>query len=196
MITVGRAIVSEDVINVQFMCDLKACGGECCVQGDEGAPLDENEIGELEDSLEEVVPYMRKEGVDLVDKYGVFDYGSEGDYVTPLINDNECAFIYYENNMALCAIEKAYLEGKIKYQKPISCHLYPIRITEYADFDAVNYHKWSICSSALKHGKEIGIPIYKMLKTPLIRKYGSDWYAELEKEIDSGIYDEVLNKNK
>ncbi len=196
MITVGRAIVSEDVINIKFMCNLKACSGNCCVQGDEGAPLDENEIGDLEDALDEVVPYMRQEGIDVIDKYGVFDYGSEGDYVTPLVNNNECAFVYFENGMALCAIEKAYLEGKITYRKPISCHLYPIRITEYKDFDAVNYHEWHLCKPALKYGEELGTPIYKMLQEPLTRKYGAAWYAELIKEVDSGIYDEVLEKNK
>jgi len=111
------------------------------------------------------------------------------------VNDNECAFVYFENNIAYCAIEKAYLEGKIKYRKPISCHLYPIRITKYADFDAVNYHEWPVCNSALKLGKELGIPVYKMLKEPLIRKYGEAWYKTLEDEIASGIYDEVLNKS-
>ncbi len=194
MINIGRTIISEDVIKVQFMCDLKSCHGDCCVEGDEGAPLEENEIGIIEDSLEEIVPYMRKEGVEVVDKNGVFDYGMDGDYVTPLVNGRECAFVYFENNISYCAIEKAFLEGKIDFKKPISCHLYPIRITEYADFDAVNYHQWPICSPALSYGKELGVAVYQMLKEPLIRKYGSKWYQELEDEISSGIYDEVLNR--
>ena len=194
MINIGRTIISEDVIKVNFMCDLKSCHGDCCVEGDEGAPLDENEIGIIEDYLDDIVPYMRKEGLEVVDKNGVFDYGADGDYVTPLVNDRECAFVYFENNTSFCAIEKAFLEGKIDFQKPISCHLYPIRITEYAEFDAVNYHKWPICSPALEYGKELGMPVYKMLKGPLVRKYGEKWYQQLENEIDSGAYDEVLNR--
>lgn len=194
MINIGRTIISEDVVKVNFMCDLKSCHGDCCVEGDEGAPLEENEIGIIEDALDEIVPYMRKEGIEVVDKNGVFDYGVDGDYVTPLVNDRECAFVYFENNISFCAIEKAFLEGKIDFQKPISCHLYPIRITEYAEFDAINYHKWPICSPALKHGDDLGIPVYKMLKEPLIRKYGENWYHQLEDEIASGAYDEVLNR--
>lgn len=194
MINIGRTIISEDVVKVNFMCNLKFCHGDCCVEGDEGAPLEENEIGIIEDALDEIVPYMRKEGIEVVDKNGVFDYGVDGDYVTPLVNDRECAFVYFENNISFCAIEKAFLEGKIDFQKPISCHLYPIRITEYAEFDAINYHKWTICSPALKHGDDLGIPVYKMLKEPLIRKYGEKWYQQLEDEIASGAYDEVLNR--
>ncbi len=194
MINIDNTIISEDVIKIQFVCDLNACHGDCCVEGDEGAPLEENEIGELEDALEEIIPYMRPEGIDVIDRNGVFDYGMEGDYVTPLVNDKECAFVYFEKNIAFCAIEKAYLEGKINFIKPISCHLYPIRITEYADFDAINYHKWPVCNSALKLGKQKGIAVYQMLKEPLIRKYGADWYQKLEDEIASGAYDEVLNR--
>lgn len=194
MISIDKTIISEDVIKVQFVCDLKSCHGDCCVEGDEGAPLEEEEIGIIEDALDEIVPYMTSEGITVVDKSGVFDYGMDGDYVTPLINGEECAFVYQEKGVWFCAIEKAYREGKIDFVKPISCHLYPIRITEYADFDAINYHKWPICSSALKYGKELGVPVYKMLKEPLIRKYGEKWYQKLEKEIDSGIYDEVLKR--
>lgn len=194
MINIGRTIISEDVIKVQFMCDLKSCHGDCCVEGDEGAPLEENEIGIIEDALDEIVPFMSKEGLKVIDSNGVFDYGADGDYVTPLVNGRECAFVYFENNISYCAIEKAFLQGKIDFQKPISCHLYPIRITEYAEFDAINYHKWPICSPALKHGKELGVPVYKMLKEPLIRKYGVKWYQQLQDEISSGAYDEVLNR--
>ena len=196
MITIDDKIISDEVINMHFMCDLKACSGNCCVEGDEGAPLEEEEIGIIEDALDDIVPYMRTEGLEVVDRHGVFDYGMDGDYVTPLVNDKECAFVYFENNISFCAIEKAHREGKIDFVKPISCHLYPIRITKFQDFEAVNYHEWPICSPALKHGKSLGIPMYKMLKEPLIRKYGSDWYQKLEDEIASGIYDEILNAKK
>jgi len=183
MIVVDDKIVSDDVVKVLFSCDLAACSGDCCVEGDEGAPLEEEEIGIIEDALDEIAPYMREEGLKVVDNTGVFDYGADGDYVTPLVNNRECAFVYFEKGIAFCAIEKAYREGKIDFIKPISCHLYPIRITKYADFEAVNYHQWSICSSALACGLKKGIPVYESLKEPLVRKYGAQWYAELEKEV-------------
>jgi len=192
MIVVDDKIVSDDVVNVLFSCDLVACQGDCCVEGDEGAPLEEEEIGIIEDALDEIAPYMREEGLKVVDNTGVFDYGADGDYVTPLVNDRECAFVYFEKGIALCAIEKAFREGKIDFIKPISCHLYPIRITEYADFEAVNYHQWSICSTALTCGTKKGSPVYESLKEPLVRKYGAEWYAKLEKEVEK--FKESINK--
>jgi len=194
MISIGKTIVSEEVINKQFSCNLGKCYGECCVQGDSGAPLEEEEIGIIEDLLDDIIPYMTKDGIEVAKLKGVFDYDEDGDYVTTLVNEKECAFVYFENNIALCAIEKAYLEGDIKYRKPISCHLYPIRITKYASFEAVNYHKWDICDLALIQGKQEKTPLYKYLKEPLIRKYGKDWYRTLEQEVDSGKYDEVLKR--
>lgn len=184
MVVVGDVIVSDEVVIEKFICKLSACQGGCCVEGDEGAPLDENEIGEMEDCLDEVKPYMTPEGLAVVEKNGVFDYGMDGDYATPLVNDSECAFVYFENKIAFCAIEKAYLEKKIKFQKPISCHLYPIRIKAYNDYDAVNYHRWHICEPARIFGKEKGLPVYKFLREPLIRKYGEAWYKKLESEVN------------
>ncbi|MCK5775187.1 MAG: DUF3109 family protein [Bacteroidales bacterium] len=194
MISIGKTIVSEEVINKQFSCNLSKCYGECCVQGDSGAPLEEEEISIIEDLLDDIIPYMTKEGIEVAKLKGVFDYDEDGDYVTTLVEGKECAFVYFEKNVALCAIEKAYLEGIIKYRKPISCHLYPIRITKYADFEAINYHKWDICDLALIQGKQDKIPLYKYLKEPLIRKYGKDWYHILEQEVDSGKYDEILKR--
>ena len=184
MIIVEDKIVSDDIVNVRFLCDLHACRGDCCVEGDEGAPLEAEEIGIIEDALDEIKPYMRGEGIAVVEKMGIFEYGMDGDYVTPLVNNRECAFVYFENGIAFCAIEKAYREGKIDFIKPVSCHLYPIRITKYKDFDAVNYHQWPICSPALKHGEEKGTPVYVSLKEALIRKYGQPWYNKLIKAIE------------
>jgi hypothetical protein len=184
MIVVDNVIVSEDVAFVEFACDLKACHGDCCVEGDEGAPLEEDEIGIIEDYLDEIKPFMTGEGLTVVEKNGVFDYGIGGEYVTPLVNDRECAFVYFEDGISYCAIEKAYLEGKTDFRKPVSCHLYPIRITKYKDYDAVNYHKWPVCDAALILGRKKGEPLYKTLKEPLIRKYGTAWYYQLVKEID------------
>ncbi len=194
MISIGKTIISEEVVKKQFSCDLNACHGECCIQGDSGAPLEEEEIGVIEDHLDEIKPYMTKSGIEAVNKDGVFDYDSDGDFVTTLVHGQECAFVYFENEIALCAIEKAYREGKISYYKPISCHLYPIRISEYKDFEAINYHKWEICDLALLKGKKEQTAIYEFLKEPLIRKYGEDWYKQLDDEVKSGRYDEILNR--
>jgi hypothetical protein len=182
MIVIDDVIVSDEIVTEHFHCNLKACHGDCCVEGDEGAPLEEYEIGELEDVLDEVKPYMLPEGRSVVEEFGVFSYGIDGEYVTPLMNDEACAFVYFEYGTAYCAIEKAYLEGKINFQKPISCHLYPIRIKKYPDYDAVNYHRWPICKPAILFGKEKGTPIYKFVREPLIRKYGQHWYNRLVKE--------------
>ena len=158
--------------------------GSCCIEGDAGAPLEEEEISLLEDDIDQIKPYMMKGGIEVIEKSGVFDYDTSGEFVTPLIQNRDCAFVYYENNIARCAIEKAYEEGQISFQKPVSCHLYPIRISKHKDFEAVNYHKWHICEPACTLGKEVNLPVYKFLKEALIRKYGKDCYEKLVKEIE------------
>jgi hypothetical protein len=183
MIIIGNTSVSDDLYLVRFCCNLERCQGACCVAGDAGAPLEEDEISILEDELDLVKPYMTERGIETVEKQGVFDYDIYGKFVTPLVNDGECAFAIFDNGIAFCAIEKAYFEGKTKFRKPVSCHLYPVRITKYKTFDAVNYEKWNICKPALKLGNREGIPLYKFLKEALIRKYGEDWYRQLESEI-------------
>ena len=184
MIIIDNVLVSDDIKDIKFACDLKACHGDCCVEGDAGAPLEEEEISIIEDYLEEIKPYMTPEGIEVVENYGVFDYDIDGDYVTPLVNNRECAFVYFEKGIALCAIEKAWLEKKIKFRKPVSCHLYPIRLDKVGDRIAVNYHRWHICVPALQKGRQEGVPLYKYLKEPLIRKFGEDWYLKLLKAID------------
>lgn len=180
---IGNTLISEDITDILFVCNLKACKGDCCVEGDAGAPLDEEEISILEDCIDEVKPYMTREGLEVIDLMGVFDYDTDSSYVTPLINNRECAFVYKKNGINFCSIEKAFDEGKIKYQKPISCHLYPIRLKQVGEFTGVNYDKWSICKPALFCGKENGVPLYKFLKAPLIRKFGNEWYDLLMKEL-------------
>lgn len=179
MIIIDDQYLSEDIVEKHFACDLSKCKGACCVEGDEGAPIEEEEISELEDCIDDILPYMRPEGVEVIKEFGVFDYGSAGNFATPLVNNNECAFVYFENDIALCAIEKAWLDKKITFQKPISCHLYPIRITEYKNFEALNYHAWDICKPALKNGKEKNELLYINLKDSLCRKYGEEWYSKL-----------------
>lgn len=181
MLIVKDCIISEDIAEKHFCCDLAQCKGECCVEGDCGAPLDESEIPILERILPEVEPYMTPEGIEVVHKEGVSVPDHAGDPSTPLINNRECAFINWgEDGLALCAIERAYRDGKIDLMKPVSCHLYPIRVDEYGEFTAVNYHRWDVCRCAFDKGE----PLYKMLKDPLIRRFGKEWYEELLQQID------------
>lgn len=185
MIAIDNTLISDDLKGVKFICDLDKCHGACCIEGDAGAPLDEEEISILEDSIDEIKPYMVPAGIEAVEKNGVFDYDMFGHFVTPLVNDQECAFVFFEDGTAKCAIERAQQEGKISFPKPISCHLYPVRINNYKGFDAVNYHEWHICEPALKKGKIHDVPLYIFLKDSLIRKYGESWYNELKSTIES-----------
>jgi len=179
MIAIENTLISDDLREIKFLCDLDKCLGACCVEGDAGAPLEEEEISILEDCLEEIKPYMVEDGISVVEKGGVFDYDMFGHYVTPLVHDRECAFVYFEGSIARCAIEKAYLEKKISFVKPVSCHLYPIRISRYNDFETLNYHEWHVCHEALINGKIHDVPLYVFLKDSLIRKFGQSWYDEL-----------------
>jgi len=182
MIAINHTLISEDIFDKKFVCDLNACKGECCVSGDSGAPLDKKELKILDKVYPSVKPYMNKKGISAVEKNGTYILDSDGDYTTTLVSDGaECAFVFFdEKNIAKCAIEQAYLDGKIDWKKPISCHLYPIRIKEYKEYDAVNYHSWHICKPACECGQQLNVPVYKFLKEPLIRKYGDAWYEELD----------------
>lgn len=181
MIAIDNTLVSEDLLDKKFVCDLNACKGACCVEGDSGAPLEEQEAKILDEIYDRVKPYMRSEGIESVEEQGKYIVDIDGDLVTPLVKGKECAYVYFdEKNTAFCAIERAYKEGKINFQKPISCHLYPVRITKYKKYDAVNYHAWDICKPACSCGSKLNVPVYKFVKTALIRKYGEDWYKQLE----------------
>ena len=161
MIQIDDTLVSLDVIERYFLCDLSKCKGECCVEGDSGAPLEDSELAKLQ------------QGVAYIDE--------EGDTVTSIVNGKDCVFTCYDaDGTCKCAIEKAYREGKTDFYKPVSCHLYPIRVTQYRDFKAVNYHRWSVCKAAEILGKKEQLPVYKFLKEPLIRKFGQAWYKALE----------------
>ncbi len=184
MIIIDDKTISDDLRDVRFVCNLKKCKGACCVEGDAGAPLLEEEIGQLEDNLDAVKPYMTEKGLQVVQETGVFEYDMAGDDVTPLVDGGDCAFVNFTDGVAWCAIEKAWEEGKSEFRKPVSCHLYPVRITSYEKYDAVNFHNWHICKPALVHGKRLGVPLYKFLKDSLIRRYGETWYRELVKSIE------------
>jgi len=185
MIQVQDKIISLDIFEKHFVCDLNACKGACCVEGDSGAPLTKEEEKILDDIYERVKPYMEEEGITEVENQGVAVYDSEGDLTTTLVNGKECAFVVEENGINLCSIEKAFIEGETDFKKPISCHLFPIRIKEYRDFDAINYEEIKICKPACECGSKLEIPVYAFLKEPLIRKYGETWYEELLKTANS-----------
>ena len=194
MIQIDDKLISEDLFSEEFVCNLAKCKGICCVEGDAGAPLDENETKILDEIYTKIKPYLRPEGIQAIEEQGTYTLDFEGDLVTPLVNNAECAYVIFdEKGYTKCAIEKAYEDGVIDWQKPISCHLYPIRITEYSNFSAINYHEWDICSDACTLGKELGVKVYQFLKKPLIRKYGEEFYQTLseaaeewEKEFGKG----------
>ena len=179
MIQLDKTLVSDDLKEVFFCCDLPKCKGACCVEGDGGAPLEEEEVSLLEDHLEAIFPFMVPSGTEVVKRDGVFDYDDEGRFVTPLVNGRECAFVYFEEGIARCAVEKAFTEGAIPFAKPVSCHLYPVRISRTRMHDAVNYHKWEICRKALVKGHKEKVRLYEFLESALIRKYGRTWYNKL-----------------
>jgi hypothetical protein len=183
MIAIDKTLISEDILEKKFVCDLNACKGACCVAGDSGAPLEKDELKILDAIIEKVKPYMVKKGVKAIEKFGPYVVDSDGDYTTTLVSEKaECAFVFFdENKIAKCAIEKAFYDGKTEWKKPISCHLYPIRITNLKGHEAVNYDKWDVCKPACECGKKLDVPVYKFLKEPLIRKYGKDWFLQLEK---------------
>lgn len=180
MIQIDNKLISEDVFSEQFVCNLSKCKGICCVEGDAGAPLNEEETKILEEIYPKIKPYLRPEGIKAIEEQHTHIVDSDGDLVTPLVNNAECAYVIFdEKGWTKCGIEKAYEDGVIDYQKPISCHLYPIRISEYSTFDAINYHEWDVCSDACALGKELQVKVYQFLKKPLIRKYGEEFYNTL-----------------
>ncbi len=180
MIEVGNVILSDDIKDEFFVCNLERCKGACCVEGDLGAPLTEEELDIMDSIQQKVLPYLSVKGRKEIENQGAYILDEEGDYSTPTIGTKECAYsVYNEQGILKCGIEQAYIDKKINFKKPISCHLYPIRISSYDSFDAVNYDQWDICNAACSNGKALGVPVYKFLKEPLVRKYGKDWYNQL-----------------
>lgn len=182
MFQLGKSIVSEEIIENDFVCNLNACKGACCVEGEAGAPLEKEELSVMEEIYPKVKPFLREQGIRAIEEQGVYIKGVDGEWETPLVNGSECAYVVFdEKGTALCGIEEAKNKGVIDWKKPLSCHLYPVRVKQYAEFSAVNYHKWYICDDACSLGKELGVPVYKFVKEALIRKFGEAWYNELEK---------------
>ncbi len=180
MMKVGDVLVSDDIRDKEFVCNLEKCKGACCVEGDYGAPLLQEELSILEEIYPKVKKYLSPEGIKEIEKQGTHTIDDDGELCTPIISGRECVYaIYDERKILKCGIEQAHKAGDIDWKKPISCHLYPIRVTKKKDFEALNYNKWHICTPACVLGKELQVPVYKFLRDPLIRKYGEPWYNEL-----------------
>jgi hypothetical protein len=180
MIQIGNRIVSRELFDQHFICHLEQCEGNCCVFGDSGAPLEDHEARYLEENLEAIKPYMRAEGLQEVNEQGSWVVDGDGDQVTPLVGREECAYVVFEQGIARCSIEKAFESGSVSFQKPVSCHLYPIRVSKLKNAVALNYHRWSICEPARILGRKEGMPVFRFLKDPITRVYGAAFYDELE----------------
>ena len=180
IIQVGNVLVSPDIFTEKFCCDLDKCKGQCCVEGDAGAPVTLDEIGGIEDSLDTVWTDMSASAQAIVDKQGVAYVDQEGDLVTSIVNGKDCVFTCYENGCCLCALERAYRAKKTDFVKPISCALYPIRVKAFNnDTFGINYNRWDVCKDAVVKGRELNLPVYKFLEGPLTRRFGAEWYTEL-----------------
>ena len=182
MIEIGNTLVSDDVLKKEFVCNLSKCKGACCIEGDLGAPLEEKERHVLDKIFPEVKPYLNEKGLKAIEEQGTYVLDEYDEYSTTLVDGKECAYVVFEENGTLkCAIEQAHKDGKIDYKKPMSCHLYPVRLSSLIDVTAVNYDVWEICSDACTLGQELHVPVYKFLKEPLIRRFGEAWWNALDK---------------
>lgn len=181
MLQINDTIISLEILSEEFVCNLTACKGACCVEGDAGAPLEKAELKILAKEYPNIRPFLRAEGNAAIEKQGTSIKDVDGEWVTPLRDGKECAYTVFEaDGTAKCGIENAWKAGKTDFRKPISCHLYPIRTKKYKEFEAINYSRWHICSEACTLGRSLKVPVYRFLKEPLIRKYGQMWYDQVE----------------
>lgn len=185
MLQIQDVVVSFDVLKERFLCDLAACRGACCVEGDAGAPLEPDEVARIEEVLPLIWNELSPQAREVIDRQGVAYVDSEGDLVTSIVNGKDCVFTCYDGRgCCYCAIEKACRAGRTDFLKPVSCHLYPLRVKDFGAFKGVNYHRWSVCKAAVVLGQRENLPVYQFLREPLIRKFGADWYAELETAVE------------
>jgi hypothetical protein len=181
MLQIDDTIISLDLLDEKFVCDLTSCKGICCIEGDDGAPLEVDEVRIIEDLLPVIWDDLTDVSKEVIRQQGVSYIDADGEPVTSIVNGAECVFTYTDaDGVCKCAIEKAFREGKTDFYKPISCHLYPVRLQKYDEFLAVNYHRWSVCNCARKLGGKLKVPVYRFLKEPLIRKFGAEWFEQLE----------------
>lgn len=180
IIQVGDVLVSSDIFTERFCCDLDACHGECCVEGDAGAPVTLDEVAAIEDALDEVWPELSVGAQAVIDRQGVAYTDVEGTLVTSIVGGKDCAFTCHDGGCCWCVLERAWRAGRIKFCKPVSCALYPIREVKLGNGTVgLNYHRWDVCREAVKKGRELDLPLYKFLKEPLERRFGKEWYEEL-----------------
>jgi len=182
MINIDDILISDEIVKQHFVCNLSACKGACCVEGESGAPLEYDELADLEKSFEEVKKYITHEGREAIEEKGFYTKDKKGNYKTPLMKNGACAYVLSENGVSKCGIQKAFSDGKINFIKPISCHLYPVRITRNRMHkENVNYEEWGICSPACEMGKKLKVPLYKFVKDALVRKFGLAFFNALDK---------------
>ena len=181
IIQVGEVILTSEILTEYFCCDLEACKGICCVEGDSGAPLTLDEVGEMENVLDEVWPDLSAQAQSLIDRQGVAYTDAEGDLVTSIVQGRDCVFTCYgTDGCCYCASDKAFREGRTAWDKPISCALYPIREKHFRDGSVgLQYHRWNICRPAVEKGRRLNLKLYQFLKAPSVRRFGQAWYDEL-----------------
>lgn len=182
VIRIDDTLISEEVFDRKFVCDLSACKGACCVEGESGAPLEEHELSLIEKAAKASMDYLPQAAKDRLEITGFHEKDEDGDLVTPLMGEGkECVYtVFDKNKVAKCGLELAWLDGKSDWQKPVSCHLYPLRLAQLKDFVAVNMHKWHICEPACECGAKLDVPVYKFLKAGLVRRFGEDWFQQME----------------
>ena len=182
MIQIGNTLVSDDLLTEAFVCDLNACKGACCVEGEYGAPLTQDEADELAHLQDQIAPYLSDEGKSTIADQGAWITGEDGELETPLMPTGHCAYVIEDADKKLkCGLETVHQEGVLSFKKPLSCHLYPVRAQQYSSFEAVNYHQWDICGAACALGSSLKVKVYVFVKEALVRKFGEEWYAALEK---------------
>jgi hypothetical protein len=192
MIEIEDKIISDDLFEKKFVCDLQKCKGVCCVEGDSGAPLTKKEISDIDKNISKIKTEMSPTGLSILEKKDFYYVDSDGDQVTSLINEKECVFVVYDQNkIAKCSIESAFRKNKINFNKPISCHLYPIRVKKYENFQAINVDSWHICQPACKCGTELNVPVFKFLKNAIVRSWGLNFFQQLD-----SVYDQFFNQKK
>lgn len=180
MIQIRDTILSDDIFEEHFICNLTKCKGACCVEGDSGAPLERKEFEQIQSILPEIWDDLSPAAKALIEEQGIAYTDYDGELVTSIINGRECVFTYFDaDGTCKCSIERAWREGRIRVQKPVSCHLYPIRLQKLGEYIALNYNRWSICKPAVKLGRSEGVKIYEFLREPLIRRFGEEWYNEV-----------------
>ena len=181
MIEVGNKVVSLDIIREKFVCDLAKCKGICCVEGESGAPLEDDEVLLLEAEYDKIRPYLREEGRKAIEQQGTAVRDADQEMVTPLVGGkHECAYALFENEIARCGIEKAWEEGATGFRKPVSCHIYPIRVKNFNSLKAVNYDRWKVCDPARVHGEMENVPVYCFVKAAIERRFGAEFFQKLQ----------------